>query len=370
MIKYYNIPQTVQAINNSSGVICIGTGRYLERIIEEFPEIAKRICVLADNDIQKQGQEYCFSNTKKVKIVSLSQAEMMVNNDMIVIIAVSQYYDILDQLKQFPNLNKLEWIIFRFLFVLKSDQTALLKKIPDNLNLFDKQLIPKVIHYCWFGKNPIPDRYKEWMRSWKKFCPDYEIVEWNESNYDINKNQYMYQAYKAKKWGFVPDYARLDIIYKHGGIYLDTDVELVKNLDHLLYQKAFAGFESDKSVALGLGFGAQKGHLIIKEMLEQYEKMNFIKENGEMNLVPSPVFQTQVLLSHGLIQNGEFQTVEGMNIYPEKMFCAKSLSSRLIRCTDYTCSIHHYDASWQTDEIRNKVFSFEKEMQEYYGNLV
>ena len=124
-------------------------------------------------------------------------------------------------------------------------------------------MIPKVIHYCWFGHNPLPERYKEWIKSWKRYCPDYEIVEWNESNYDVTKHPYMRAAYDAKKWGFVSDYARLDIIYENGGIYLDTDVELVKNLDELLYQEGFAGVDSSGRLSTGLGFGARKGLRLI-----------------------------------------------------------------------------------------------------------
>ena len=109
-------------------------------------------------------------------------------------------------------------------------------------------MIPKIIHYCWFGGAELPEKDRKCIESWKKFCPDYQIIEWNENNYDVTKNTYMYQAYQAKKWGFVPDYARLDIIYQHGGIYLDTDVELVKNLDSLLENDAFMGFVSPLTV--------------------------------------------------------------------------------------------------------------------------
>ena len=105
-------------------------------------------------------------------------------------------------------------------------------------------MIPKKIHYCWVGGNSKPPLVKKCIQSWKKYCPDYEIIEWNESNYDISKNIYMKQAYEAKKWAFVTDYMRLDIIYEHGGIYLDTDVELIKNIDDLLSNEAFAGIES------------------------------------------------------------------------------------------------------------------------------
>ena len=124
------------------------------------------------------------------------------------------------------------------------------------------------------------------MESWNRFCPDYEIKEWNETNYDISKNKYMLQAYESKKWGFVPDYARLDIIYEHGGVYLDTDIELVANIDDFLYQKGFICFESETRINCGMGFGAIKGLEIIWKMREDYDKRVFRKENGELDLTP------------------------------------------------------------------------------------
>ena len=130
-------------------------------------------------------------------------------------------------------------------------------------------MIPKIIHYCWFGGNEIPENDKKCIESWKKYCPDYKIIRWDESNYDYKKNSYMREAYEAKKWGFVPDYARLDIIYNYGGIYLDTDVELLKSLDEILDCEGFFGFESENLVNLGLGFGAVKGNEIIRDMMLQ-----------------------------------------------------------------------------------------------------
>ena len=123
------------------------------------------------------------------------------------------------------------------------------------------------------------------MNSWKKYCPDYEIIEWNESNYDVTKNQYMYDAYKSEKWGFVPDYARLDIIYQYGGIYLDVDVELVQSLDELRYQDGFVGFEDQTEVNFGSGFGAAKGSRIIRELRDEYDRRKFVNEDGSLNLL-------------------------------------------------------------------------------------
>ena len=133
-------------------------------------------------------------------------------------------------------------------------------------------MIPKKIHYCWLGNNPLPPLAKKCIATWRKYCPDYEIIRWDESNYDFSTHPYMKQAFDARKWGFVPDYARLDIVHKCGGIYLDTDVELIRPLDDLLNNKCFMGFETAFSVALGLGFGAEAGHEMLQKMIPRYIK--------------------------------------------------------------------------------------------------
>ena len=222
-------------------------------------------------------------------------------------------------------------------------------------------LIPKVIHYCWFGNGQMTEKERRCIASWKKICPDYEIKCWNEENYDMSKNQYMQQAYENKKWSFVSDYARLDIIYNYGGIYLDTDVELIRPLDALLGDEGFIGFETKDYVATGLGFGACKQHPIIGEMLDMYKNLEFISADGTFNMVPCPKYNTKVLENHGLKKNNTLQIIDGIKVYPKEYFCPKDYYSGKIQLTENTYSIHHYTASWKTtnQKIRyyvNKVF--------------
>jgi len=209
-----------------------------------------------------------------------------------------------------------------------------------------EQKIPKKIHYCWIGGKPIPEHNKKIMESWKKFCPDYEIIEWNESNYDFTKNRYMREAFENKQWAFAPDYARLDIIYEYGGIYLDVDVELVKPLDDLLNLKGFAGFQSEKFCAFGLGFGAVPKLPIIKELRDCYENLRFVNEDGTLNKEASPKYQTECLVKKGLILNNINQKINDLTIYSTEYFCPKDLVSGEINLTENTYSIHHFDASW------------------------
>ena len=212
-----------------------------------------------------------------------------------------------------------------------------------------EQRIPKIIHYCWIGGKPIPEHNKKIMESWKKFCPDYEIKEWNESNYDFTKNRYMREAFENKQWAFAPDYARLDIIYEYGGIYLDVDVELIKPLDNLLDLKGFAGFDQGNHCNFGEGFGALPKLPIIKDLRDCYDNLYFIKDNGDLNKVASPVYQTECLLAKGLARTNSIQEIDGLTIFPAEYFDPKDFYSGKIHLAENTCSIHHYDASWVTE---------------------
>ncbi|MCI8627645.1 MAG: glycosyl transferase [Lachnospiraceae bacterium] len=221
-------------------------------------------------------------------------------------------------------------------------------------------MIPKKIHYFWVGDKPMPEKNKACAESWKKFCPDYEIIEWNESNYDFSVCTYMAQAYEAKMWAFVPDYARLDIIYREGGIYLDTDVELLKSLDSLLNCKAFLGFESQMFVALGLGFGAEPGNEILKQMRDLYHSLSFYKEDGTTNIVPSPFYTTELLKSYGLQLNGKYQSIQGIDIFPAEYFAPLCFTNNRLKITQNTYSIHWYHASWHTPEQKERTKRIQK----------
>ena len=214
--------------------------------------------------------------------------------------------------------------------------------------------IPKIIHYCWFGRNPKPASVLRCIASWKKYCPDYEIREWTEDSFDVNGNQYCREAYEAKKWAFATDYARLWIIYHEGGIYLDTDVELVRPLDPLLEHECFIGRQQGFQVNTGAGFGAVKGHPLVKRMMDDYEDIPFIKENGEMDLWTCPHRNSQWLFENGLRKDDSYQEIAGAAIYPIEFFSPKDVYSRVIHKTHHTYSIHHCDASWNPKESKTE----------------
>ena len=364
MIYVTTIEKLNETIHLSDGVVCMGAGRYAARLDQVLDQPAcRKILNFVDSDKGKHYTNYVIKG-KAFPIYPVISLKECLNKNIVVIITTWQVEAMEYQLEM---LGVSDLTVFSLEHIIEYDahQEAMKKTIPQNIKLYQMPVIPKVIHYCWFGKQPVPDKYYQWMESWSKYCPDYEIKQWNEENYDITKNRYMLQAYQEKKWGFVPDYARLDIVYEHGGIYLDTDVELVKSFDDLLYQKGFAGFESKRFVAFGLGFGAVKALPILKKMRDAYDDMEFRNEDGTLNLVASPRFQTDILIKDGLKLNGEYQIIDELTIFPEKMFCGKNERTRQIELTSYTHSIHHYDASWC--DTKNKYIR--AGWTHYFGNI-
>lgn len=214
-------------------------------------------------------------------------------------------------------------------------------------------MIPKTIHYCWFGANKKPKLAKKCIKSWKKNCPDYEIVEWNEDNFDIlSCPHYVQQAYEAKKWAFVTDYVRLQVVYEHGGIYLDTDVEALKPFDHLLDEQAFFGFEYGEYINTGLGFGAEKGNAVLMEMMDDYKGIPFLMADGTFDTTPCPVRNSQVFLRNGLRKDNSRQRICDCLILPSEYLCPYDGRSRELQTTENTISIHWYNGSWIPEEFR------------------
>ncbi len=205
-------------------------------------------------------------------------------------------------------------------------------------------MIPKKIHYCWFGRNPKPKLAEKCINSWKKYCPDYEIVEWNEDNFDINKHPFAKYCLDNQKYAFLSDFARLIIVSKEGGIYFDTDVEIVRNFDDLLNNEAFYGFETNEYVATGLGFGAEKNHVTVIEMLNEYDRIQ--KEDGSFELKSCPQLNTAALLKFGLQLNGNEQVIAGARIYPADYFNPFEDATGILKTTKNTYSIHWYAKSW------------------------
>lgn len=208
-------------------------------------------------------------------------------------------------------------------------------------------MIPKIIHYCWFGRGEKPPLALKCIESWKKYLPDYEIKEWNEDNFDLDEFPYVRQAYDARKFAFVTDVVRLYAIYNQGGVYMDTDVEVLKPIDSLLSYEAVSGFESSNQIPTGL-MACEKGSPIMGELLQDYKTRSFINSDGSLNTTTNVVYITETLKKYGLVLNNQFQTCNGFTFFPSEYLCPKSVKDGKIYLTEKTLVIHHFAGSWQS----------------------
>jgi hypothetical protein len=212
-------------------------------------------------------------------------------------------------------------------------------------------MIPKTIHYCWFGGNPLPDEAVRCIESWKRFLPDYQIKRWDESNFDVHIVPYADEAYRARKYAFVSDYARFWILYREGGVYFDTDVEVIRPMDDILAHGPFMGCQNAAGsgrleVAPGLALGVEAGHPFYKELLDLYATLHFTRPDGSPNLKTVVAYTSALLRNHGMQDTPELQTVAGIDIYPYDYFNPKSFLTGKITLTPRTVSIHHFAATW------------------------
>ena len=226
-------------------------------------------------------------------------------------------------------------------------------------------MIPKIIHYCWFGRNPLPELAQKCIASWKKYLPDCEIKEWNEDNFDVNIIPYTAEAYAQKKYAFVSDYARFWILHKYGGIYFDTDVEVIRPIDDIIARGNFMGFETDSnymnsgaSVNPGLGLGVSPGLDLVKKMLDNYERKHFVCEANVRNQITVVDICTKVLMESGLQNVVGIQKVEDeCYIYPSEYFCPVNVTTGRIHVEKNTRTIHHFAGTWMDKKfsIKNSI---------------
>ena len=215
--------------------------------------------------------------------------------------------------------------------------------------------IPKIIHYCWFGGKPKPELAEKCIRSWKKFCPDYQIIEWNESNFDVSSAPlYVRQAYEAGRWAFVTDYVRLLGLLEMGGVYMDTDVEVVKPLDPYLAHEAFAGFEHPQRVQTGL-MACRKDFPLFREFLAHYDTALFYRPDGTQDTTTNVEVLTKLCMDRGLVCNDTFQVVDGLAIYPREVFCPVDYDTEKLRRTRKTAVIHWFASSWHTEAEKEQL---------------
>lgn len=214
-------------------------------------------------------------------------------------------------------------------------------------------MIPKIIHYCWFGRGEMPKLMKKCLKSWKKFCPDWQIVRWDEDSFDVNSTLWTKQAYEARKFAFVSDYVRLRALYEMGGVYLDTDVELVKPLDSFLEHRGFLGFENKISIASCV-IGAEARHKVTGEWLDWYRDRAYLSD-GKINTEPNVVFMTEILKRKGLVVDNRRQTVDDIEVYPQTWFCPQNIEGDDRAKSRKTVAIHYFDSSWRSPQGRKNI---------------
>ena len=237
-------------------------------------------------------------------------------------------------------------------------------------------MIPKIIHYCWFGKNPLSPLAVSCIESWKKYCPDYEIREWNEDNFDLDLFPYTREAYDNRKFAFVTDVVRLYVLYHEGGIYMDTDVEVLRSIDCFLNHHAFSGFEDEHNVPTGI-MASEKGGKWVKDNLEYYHGKHFLLSNGSFDLTTNVITITNYMLSFGLRQDNTYQDFPDLiTLYPKDYFCPKSYRDGKIYLTENSCTIHHFAGSWLSDEakyvkyIKESLFFLPIKIRGYVGKFL
>ena len=333
-----------------SDFFCFGGGRGLRKFVSYLRKLGwiHRIVAIVDNRSSLWGSvvtidEYTW------RVISPQELRDIIGNREIIITCMARE-ELQSQLAGYSELRDTTVAFYQDIIGGCLIEKARHMTFPDGLRSTEKPLIPKIIHYCWFGGAQIPAEFQRYIDGWKIICPDYEICRWDESNYDVMKNAYMKAAYGARKWAFVSDYARLDVVYQYGGFYLDTDVELVKPLDELRYNKACMGMEETDCVNIGLGFGAVPKYPAIKMLRDAYRAFRFtdfhtLKEKAERKIEPSPKLLSRELEPYGFQYDCcKLQDVCGIRIYPIPVL--SGMIARTIVVTDCTYSIHHFAGTW------------------------
>ena len=225
--------------------------------------------------------------------------------------------------------------------------------------------IPKKIHFCWLSGEAYPELIQKCIKSWKEKLPDYEIKCWNTKNFDVNICQYTKEAFQAKKYAFVSDYVRLYALYNEGGIYLDSDIEVIKRFDDLLQNTAFTSFEKNDQTVAAWIFGSEKKNPIFKEFLDYYTNRAFILPNGEYDLTPNPFPITNICVNHGLRLNGQKQELDYITIYPRDYFCPYNRATEELNITKNTYCIHYFNGAWISEEKKQVIYKRKQIIQKY-----
>ena len=336
-------------ISENNKIVIFGTGVIGSTITPEILNtygISSLVEFCIDNDKTRWDTDIRIGD-REIKIYSPDFLNTQSDN-ITILITISRYFSAYEQLKAMECTRNMSCYIIPMLCI----QNFHSEGNQGVIKTSDKPLIPKKLHYMWLGGQPLPDSLRKCIDSWKKYCPDYEVVRWDETHYDVYKNTFMSETYDNVKYVFVPDYARLDILYHHGGIYMDTDVELIRELDDLLYQEAFCGVEKWQVINFGGCSGAVKGYHALESFLEHWGERRLVRNDGTLDSISSGLIDTSIVLREGYQLNGKNQRVLGMNIYTYDYFHPYDYMSGLLEKTSDTFSIHHFHGGWLDEKAR------------------
>lgn len=342
---YEKIAEKVKT--NNYKIIVYGAGMIgqiiIPYLIEKFG-LGDYLDCFIDADKRKKGSIVKVCG-KEYPITTPDYLESIDDNNVI-LVTNSKFYPIIKFLDGIKNLDSIEGYIVPMIQIKEIEEMESIKID----KIAEEQIIPKKIHYCWFGKKEKTEFLQECIDGWKELCSDFEIIEWNEDNYDVERHAYTSEAYKKGKYGFVTDVARLDILYEYGGIYMDTDVTLLKNLGDLLYQQGFIGTEKWGNINSGGGCGFVQGHPLLKELIDYRDKYHFVLEDGSLNIETCGMYETRIFIEHGFKPNNQLQYVDGITIYPSYINHPYDYMSCEDQRKDATVSVHHFCGGWM-DEI-------------------
>lgn len=353
----------------SSRLVCFGVSKHTDTFCRQYGSAwMKNVACFVDNDKNLWGTEQiCAGAPRNV----FSPDKLRELHDAVIVITVADRKAVLDIVRQIKSMEIGDSVRCCSLLRIEEQKVVYDNSVLDGLEGSGRAAIEKKIHCCWFSGDIKPMMYQECIDSWKRHCPEYEIIEWNAKNYDVSKNRYMLQAYEKRQWAFVSDYARLDLVYQHGGLYFDMDVEFLRSINDLLKFDAFFCFDNYKYIDLGSGFGAKKGFHLLKKLLDNYDSVDFIGDFGKADwrkTIPQPQRLLHTFREFGFVVSDKSQIINNTCFFsPDYIRCISDSKNCHAYLTGTEYAIHHHNAGWVRQELLDERNAFNQSTFEWFS---